>query len=321
MSLSNAHRAVGSDLRRQRGLASLLSSFSEQNVDVLVIKGAALAYLLYRQPHERPRCDADLLIRRSDLAAAEAVLLRAGYRRQIEPDAELASGQRHFDPPTPGVDSIDLHWRVVNPLVFAELLPFDPAWSRAIPVPPLGGGARTLCLTDALLLACVHRVAHHTVDDDMRWIADVDRLVRRLDPADADAFIGAAAQSRTRQVCAHVLRSASQHLRTPVEPFLERLVPAGSAPEPSAAFIGGPPALARIVASDLRQSRWPQRIQLIGEHLIPSVAYMRHRYPDWPRALMPLAYLVRIGHGAPSWLRRPARSGAGGGNGVTLPPK
>jgi hypothetical protein len=309
MSLSHAHRAVGADLRRQRALASLLSSFSEEHVDVLVIKGAALAFLLYRQPHERPRCDADLLIRRSDLATAEAVLFRAGYRRQCEPDAELASGQRHFDPPTPGVDSIDLHWRVVNPLVFAELLPFDAAWSRGIPVPPLGGGARTLCLADALLLACVHRVAHHTVDDDMRWIADVDRLVRRLDAADADAFVGAAERSGTRRVCAHVLRSANQQLRTPVDTLVDRLVPAGSAPESSAAFIGGPPALARIVASDLRQSRWPQRIQLIREHLIPSAAYMRQRYPDWPRALLPLAYLVRIGRGAPSWLGRNPETG------------
>ena len=132
MTLSPLHRAVAADLRRQRALIDLLNQFSADNIRVLVIKGAALAYTLYDAPTERPRHDADLFVHLDQIAAADAVARRLGYERAIEPDLTAASGQRHYLPPSASADSIDLHWRVVNPLAFERVLPFGDAWSRSI---------------------------------------------------------------------------------------------------------------------------------------------------------------------------------------------
>jgi len=53
-------------------------------------------------------------------------------------------------------------------------------------------------------------------------------------------------------------------------------------------------------------STWRSRLRLVREHLFPPLSYVRRRYPRWPAALLPLAYVFRIVRGAPKWLHRRA---------------
>ena len=97
---------------RRRGLEGLLDT----------LKGAALARTHYAQPHLRRRNDIDFFVRQVDLARAEAVLSALGFARATEADAELWTGQRHYAKTTPGgTGHVDLHWRVVDPLAFADV--------------------------------------------------------------------------------------------------------------------------------------------------------------------------------------------------------
>ncbi len=305
MTLSPLHRAVAADLGRQRALIDVLNQFSAHNIRVLVIKGAALAYTLYDVPTERPRHDADLFVHRKQIDDADAALGRLGYARAIEPDLTLASAQRHYVPPSASADSIDLHWRVAIPRVFERVLPFDDAWSRSIAVPALGPEARTLSWADALLLACVHRIAHHAHSDDRPWLDDIDRLVRRLDETEARAFVSEASRSETRAVCVRSLRLAAQQFGTPSGALIRELSPGDGRTEPSAVFAERAPNLAAILASDLRHGSWGDRARLLRDHLVPAREYMRSRYPGWPRPLLPFAYVVRVVIGCPAWFRRP----------------
>jgi hypothetical protein len=206
-----------------------------------------------------------------------------------------------------------LHWRVANPRVFDRVLAFDDAWSRSIPMLALGNNARTLGWADTLLLSCVHRVAHHVdaESEDGPWLQDIDRLVRRLDQAERQAFVDEASRSGTRAVCARGLELAAREYGTPSEALVEELAKVDAGPEPSAIFVGGSPRLAGILASDLRHGTWRERAQLMCEHLVPSRAYMRSKYPRWPAALIPFAYAVRIAFGMPAWFRNPAKISPG----------
>jgi hypothetical protein len=56
----------------------------------MVLKGMWLQAYAYADPDERPFADLDLLVRRSELAAAEAVLVRLGYRLQIDAPGDVA---------------------------------------------------------------------------------------------------------------------------------------------------------------------------------------------------------------------------------------
>src|SRR5215470_2009713 len=67
------HRDVIHGVARRELLRVALLRFSEARVPVIVLKGAALATLVYPSPRLRPMRDLDLLVHRHDLNRAEAV--------------------------------------------------------------------------------------------------------------------------------------------------------------------------------------------------------------------------------------------------------
>ena len=151
------------DARREDETRRLLDAFGDAQIDVLVFKGAALAHTVYAAPHLRPRTDVDLLIDRESLDRADRVLAACGWHHPPEPEPETFAAQRHYVKQGSGRMPwlVDLHWRIANPRVFADALPFGELHRRAVTVPALGRAALTPSPVDALLLACIHRVAHH----------------------------------------------------------------------------------------------------------------------------------------------------------------
>ena len=149
--------AAALDAAGEGELHRLLSALRTQRIDALLMKGAGLAYTVYRAPHLRPRVDTDLLVRPESIDAAGRVLVDAGWRRDVEPSFALAASQRHYAKPGP-LDQpwrVDLHWRIANPHVFANAVTFDELSAAAIDVPALGEAARTLGYAHALYVgAC-----------------------------------------------------------------------------------------------------------------------------------------------------------------------
>src|SRR5258708_22951233 len=75
--------------------------------------------------------------------------------------------------------------------------------------------------------------------------------------------------------------------------------------EPSVRFIRDS-RLVTVLRSDLAAiDGWPRRVAFVAEHLFPSRAYMRSKYPACPSVLLPFAYGYRIARGAPEWFIRP----------------
>ena len=297
--------------RREAALMATLDSLHAQGVEVLLLKGAGLAYIAYDAAHLRPRLDADLLIRREALASAHAVLSADGWIRGPESDAEVASTQRHYSKTLDGGrdEHIDLHWRVANPPAFARGRSFDELSARAIPVGVLGAAARTLSIADALFLACVHLVAHHADDIHLIWLVDIERLARMLTADDRRRFLALATRESMCAVCRHALGEAERWLETGVAARLAAALPADTAWEPSAKWLRGGSRAARLRSELAALGTWRERATLLHEHLFPSAAYLRAKYPRCPELLLPIAALHRIVAGAPAWLRSSSRRG------------
>jgi len=239
---------------------------------------------------------------------AEGVLAEIGYVRDAEPDADVASAQRHFTRTCAGlVDAVDLHWRIVNPQAFAGPLDdFSALVSRSVAIPSLGP-ARTVAPMDALLIACVHRVAHHQDRVHLLWLWDIHLLASGATRQDLEAFAARAAECSMGAVTARSLALARECFGTPVPDDVLRQLRGRGAAESSARFIGGGLRLVDIATADLRATPgWSRRLQFAREHLLPGPAYMRRLYPRCPGAILPLAYVHRIVRGAPKWFRRPA---------------
>ena len=297
--------AAARELAATRDVSRVFQEARAQGVDLLLLKGTALAYTHYPQPYLRPRNDIDLFVRLADVGRAEAALSSCGFDRATEADAELWTGQRHYTKASPaGAAHVDLHWRVVNPLAFADVLPFDAVWSRSIGVPALGPLVRTLAAPDALLLACVHRVAHHQDRVNLLWLWDIHLVSSRLSAAEWSRFLETAASSRVLGVCARGLTLAHERFGTPI-PEAARVPPGQASGEPAAAFLREGLRQVDVARADLAAlTTWRRKLALVREHLCPPIAYMRARYARWPRLLLPLAYLHRVVIGAPRWFVR-----------------
>jgi asparagine synthase (glutamine-hydrolysing) len=291
---------------RARELRDVLSGLAEAGVRPVLLKGAALAYTHYSRPELRPRSDTDLMIpleARDDVARA---LTGLGYERPPEADGELAFGQFHFVK-TDGhglSHALDVHWRVSNVRAFADVLTYEELARDAVTVPALGPHAWAPSPVHALLVACIHRVAHHADTSDLLWLYDVHVLARSLTRAERDLLAGLAASRRTRAVCVRSLTLAHEAFGGLDLEWIESLSSADAGDEPTAAFVGGGLRQVDILKSDLAATPWASRVRLLREHLFPPPLYMRRRYPRWPALLLPLAYAYRIVGGAPRWLRR-----------------
>jgi hypothetical protein len=64
---------------RAQVLTGILELFKAAEIDVLVLKGAAIAYLVYPQPALRPMRDIDILVRAADVYRAYALLPEIGF--------------------------------------------------------------------------------------------------------------------------------------------------------------------------------------------------------------------------------------------------
>jgi hypothetical protein len=64
---------------REQALSDILACFRAAEIDMLVLKGAALAQLVYPQPLLRPMRDVDILVRAADVYRAYALLPQIGF--------------------------------------------------------------------------------------------------------------------------------------------------------------------------------------------------------------------------------------------------
>jgi hypothetical protein len=298
--------AAALDAAGEIELRRLLSALRTELIDALLMKGAGLAYTVYRAPHVRPRVDTDLLVRPESIDAADRVLADAGWRRDVEPSFALAASQRHYAKPGPLNQPwrVDLHWSIANPRVFADAVSFDELHAAAIDVPALGEDARTLGQADALYVACVHRVAHHDDAVDLLWLWDIYLLAERLSDDERRRFVALSTRTSMTAVCIRGLDLVAAWLGPGAAGHLAAALRAcGGADEPSAAFLGGLTPADQLL-SDLKVlPGWRPRVAMLAEHALPSAAYMRSRYPTWPRVLLPLAYAHRFVRGLPAWFR------------------
>lgn len=291
--LSRLHAAH--DLIAGTALKEALAACASTGVQPILFKGAHLAYALYARPDLRPRADTDVLIPATRHArdAVHRALRSLGYDTRASAGGNLVMTQRAYAARRGGIttQAIDVHWRVANPPAFARLLSYEEALAEATPLPMLGPNVSGFSVVHALLVACVHRVAHHRGSNLLIWFCDIDRLGRRVTEGEWTRFVGLAIRGRVAAICLDSLTRAETCLSTPV-PLAVRaaLADAARTREPSARFLQPRSSMAAEVFSDWRAlSSVGDRLRFAREQLLPPADYMREVHAPDSRA--PLAWL------------------------------
>jgi hypothetical protein len=285
----------------------VIGAMRRKGLDILLMKGASLAYDVYPDPASRPHADVDLFIRGADRDAVDACLDELGYHGEPEVSGRFVGYQFHRQRiDAHGIRHLyDVHWKIANPQRFANAVDFDELARDAVALPLLSPDARGIGRMHALWVACVHRAAHHYDGDAVVWLYDIHLLIGALDDQAIARFAALAEDSGVRRICARGLRLAAERLGTAVPAGLLARLEAGPEHEPSMVFLDPRVRKIDLLLDDVRLLRgWRARFALVKEHLFPHPAYMRRTYSDGSPAPMWWLYARRIAAGALKWLHR-----------------
>jgi hypothetical protein len=294
---------VAVSLARAVETRRVLARLHEAGVSVLLIKGAHVEWTCYDQPHERERSDIDMLVRDTDRTAAATVLAAAGYTPALQPGGKIAVAQRTwFYTDAAGVDhALDLHWRLSNVQLFRRALEWDELWAARARIIQLGAHAFGPSVEHALLLACIHRIAHHARSPRWIWLDDIHRLSEMLDDQGWRVFSRLARDRGLGAAVAASLEDASAACgsRLPASIMQDLNSPGATAPA-VARFIARPGTRLGAALSDWRQLGARDRLTFIRDHVFPPPSYIRDRYNVTSRAAIAWMYLHRLFHASRS---------------------
>lgn len=294
---------VRADTARQAAvdveLQHVLEALSREGVAPLLLKGAHLAHAVYRRPWLRPRADTDLLIAAADRDRIARALESCGYMPAHHVRGRIILGQFHFERIDRGgiAHYLDVHWRVAAPLLIERVLPARLFFPTARALPAQGPHARVPDLPHALLLACVHLVAHHRSNPLLVWLYDLRLLAEALDEPNRDVFVDLTYRLGCCAIARHALDASRRVFEsTALDDLAARMAAPPSRREPSAALLRVTRP-AGALWMDLRTADWRDRATLLREHLLPDRQYMAAG-----RGLLPMAYAIRAARGARRWL-------------------
>lgn len=299
-----ARQLAAADLVREIELRVLVDALGAVGIPAVLFKGAHLAYACYERPDLRPRLDTDILVQPVNKPGAEALLLSHGYAKVSQFEGDLVSYQRSYTKRRSGevAHVVDLHWRVVNPQRFAEVLTAEEVLSDSRPIGRLGGASRGPSPAHAMLLACVHPVAHHAGHGPLLWDCDVARLAEVMSPPDWSAYTELAIARGVAAICRARLGRAREifDARVPsaVTDALAAHGPGQDHDDRSRRHIFA------ALSDATSLGNWPDRFRWARQHLFPSREYMREVYSPASRAPIGWLYARRAARGAMRWLRR-----------------
>jgi hypothetical protein len=272
---------------RTRVVEDVGCAMAQADVPLLVLKGAALAQLVYDDPRLRPMRDVDLLIRKVDAGRALDVLRRCGF----QPDhIDLPAGHHHLPAMAKTQEgatiTIELHHGLLEPTPFLRARGYGDFIDRS---QSFGWGpmtCRTLGREDMLWHVYAHAFAIRPLRPGAIRMLSVADLVHAT-----EAWVDEIDWARLRRQYPRLLRALHVvHDLVPWSPHVAEVLREHMAP-PAIAVRAHP------VDSDLY---WSAR--LLPDVLWPPEWWFRMRYgiTAWPRWV----WFRAVGH--PAHLALPA---------------
>lgn len=280
---SRASREVVVSMALSAETRRVLRELDRLGISALLLKGNALAHWAYVNPMLRACSDVDVLVptrqdaeRLADAlchsgcqraaSSGELVAFEIMCRRQVAPDWLL---------------EIDIHWRLVNSMLFAQRLSFDELMQESVAIPALGDNARGLGPVHAMLHAAMHRSRNLTngVGDRLKWLYDFFALERHMGAADWDHLVKLAVQRQLAGVTLSALQATHKELGLVIPLSVEEGLQEAARYEPLDATRM---ADWRYMQSQtmLALPEWKLRARWIWQRLFPSRDYMTYLYGE-----------------------------------------
>ena len=270
-------------LMREAECRRLLMRLEQAGVQVLLLKGSALAYWAYPSAHLRDCSDIDLLfLSYAETQKAISVLqtLQYSLRDTALPGNLVSFEQTCVRDSRVGAGlEIDLHWRLSSSPLFAYQFDSDELISSAITLPKLGVNARGLSPVHAFFNACMHRIQNMAdgTQDCLKWLYDLHLLSSQFKASDWQAITNIAIERQLAGACWDGLQATRREFNTVIpENILDELARAAR--------------LERMQISKMHSWFYIQRMSFLAfptvrlrmrwlrQRLLPNTAYLRARH-------------------------------------------
>lgn len=318
-------------LRNQRleaDLAEVVAALRGERVEVIVLKGGALARTVYPHPALRTMADLDLLVRMEDADRAGAVLASLGFRLPASLPAGLVPFRQRFEggmswkrPRGGKTTLLDLHHHPVGLHLFRSSFPVEPGalWQAARPLALKGTEALQLSTEDTLIYLCIHLALNHHYISPLLAYADIDRVIAACGQALSWPQLTERAMCFQVRTAMYIsLQGAHSLLGTPVPPEVLTALQPGSVqlrvlrwlvPQDREAVLHGTRGEPGVLRRVLFYAALVDHARAVGSMvrgvLFPDMEWLTLRYPLETRHQAQLYRLVYPLHLARFHLRDP----------------
>lgn len=153
---------------------ALLTAFHNAGIPTMMLKGAALTLLYYKNYGLRPMGDIDVLVPTNRAVEAISLLKEMNWTTNAESPERLISLVHGMDFHNASGQSIDLHWHVIHECRQEDA--DDDFWESAVSVKIENVQTLALCPADQLLHVFAHGVRWSEVPP-FRWVADAMTVI------------------------------------------------------------------------------------------------------------------------------------------------
>jgi hypothetical protein len=171
------HTWYGNQLRL-RDAAVVIGELRRRGIDAMLLTGAALTLLHYRDLGLRPMDAVDILVRTHQWRPAVDAVTELGWRPRVPVTPRHVEASHAMDFANAQAQRIDLHWHLLPDSCGPRA--DDEFWEHASATTLHGVEVSVLDATDQLFHTCAHGVKWEHVPP-VRWIADAAMILN--DPA------------------------------------------------------------------------------------------------------------------------------------------
>ena len=279
---------IESESRRVLGL------MAEASIPGLLLKGSALAYWAYSQPHLRACSDVDLLLPSREAAEQLSDRLTASGCERSETSGELVAYELLCRRPVSNdwQVEIDIHWRLANSPLFSDVFTFDELMADSVALPNLAPNARGLGPVHALMHACVHRALNLSigVGDRLKWQYDLQLVRANFTPVDWRRLVDLSIKKGLAGVVLDAIENAAQTFETKLpQEWIMALASAESTEILDAKRLSDWRYMQRMTFKSLPTAFL--KLRWLWQRLFPSLDYLRYLYGTQHKSYCYLIFL------------------------------
>lgn len=277
-------------------LSGLLARLAEAEIAVTVMKGTALAYLVYDLPSMRRRGDTDFLISVNDVERTRSILEEAGFSAGSGPHGlycqetwQLSVG-RHLQ------HIIDLHWEPTDRPVLQRILRFDDFFRNRVPLTRLGSDVYAPSPVQMLIQGGLNQawhtsrgynVANASILGGRRliWQVDYAKLARRFNDDLWDELLRVCRARDARSIVYSALAGAQKDLGVQIPERVMKSLEQCPENSPSHSYIIKPETVLTKLSDINVADSMAQRRTILRMAILPPRDHLVLKYPGlahWP---------------------------------------